>query len=130
MATLKLLRMNNIIYYPLNSELRSNYGSDNDNPYVIWTLYPVAIRDYINPDWSDAQGWVQEIDKDLKVHLQETYEILQYIIDESFNECIQDEGISWIELSTIYLRDYSELEDDIKAVQINIEDAVENALSR
>lgn len=95
--------------------------------YIVWELYPVAIYDYVDPDWSDTQGWLQEI-KEGYVH-GEVEAIAQYVYDDTFKELLTEFGYELVDIRDDYeitMIDYDK--DDPKPVKISIKEAVDNAL--
>lgn len=127
---MKLWKMDNIVYYAEAQRLEASYS---DNPYVVWYLYPIAIRDYVDPDWSDAQGWVQEKHKG-KLQLDDKFETLtQSVVYESFNQVAQDFGYETIDFdSPIWFVDYDnwdERKDSPTRVKMSANDALKNAIN-
>ena len=120
---MEFLKDNNIIYFPVPDNAIAFRILDN-HPYVRWSLYPIAIWDYINPDISDAQGWVQEF-KSLR-NL-DSFGIVQYIKEESLDFIIDDEGYERVEVSTIYFRDWAPGQE-MKTEKIDAETAVHNSM--
>lgn len=112
----------NILYFPKSEKTHG----DMCNPYLIWTLYPVAIWDYVNPDYSDRQGWIQQVTS-RGLFPNETYEIVQYVMSESLEDCLIEDGYTPITISKVFYKDYISNPDD-RAKQIIIGDAIYNAL--
>lgn len=111
----------NILYFPKAGGIQG----DMCNPYVIWTLYPIAVWDYVDPDYNDKQYWIQQV-TDRGMFPNETYEVLQYVMTESFEECLNAAGYTSITISKIFYKDYLSNPDD-RAQQIHIGDAIYNA---
>lgn len=112
-----------ILYHPVAS---SRIAGDGVNPYIIWTLYPIAIWDYVDPDYSERQGWIQQVSTK-GLFPNETYEILQYIVSESLEECLTADGYDLNTTSKVFYKDYINNPDD-RAQQISVEDAIFNAM--
>lgn len=124
---MKLLKSGNIVYFANPNRLEVAYGFS--GPYVVWNLYPVAIYDYVNPDYSDKQGWLQEFNNGKQV-LYDMDQLLQYINDESFTDVAKDYGYESVEVSGVYLRVYDKNEDTMSAPRlIDTDDAVDNAMN-
>lgn len=123
MEITNLYENNGILYFANASSL----NGDIDNPYVIWTLYPIAVWDYVDPDYSDKQYWVQQI-TDRGMFPNETYEWVQYIRHESIISCANDEKFHFLgTCKSVYFKDYINNPDD-KAQKISVEEAVSNAM--
>lgn len=96
----------------------------NNNAYIVWNLYPVAIWDYVDKDWSDKQGWLQEIEDGEVVGAME--QVLQYPLTESLEDAFEEEGYYIENVDFVYAIEY--MSDDPKAEKITIEEAIKNAL--
>lgn len=95
----------------------------NNNAYIVWDLYPVAIWDYVDKDWSDKQGWLQEMeDGEVSGALEQ---VLQYPLTESLEDAFEEEGYRIEDVDFVYAIEY--MSDDPKAEKITIEKAVRNA---
>ena len=94
-----------------------------NNTYIVWDLYPVAIWDYVDKDWSDKQGWLQEMEDGEVVGGME--QILQYPLTESLEDVFEEEGYRIEDVDFVYAIEY--MSDDPKAEKITIEKAVRNA---
>lgn len=95
-----------------------------NNAYIVWSLYPVAIWDYVNKDWSDEQGWLQEME-DGEV-LGEMEQVVQYPFTESLEDAFEEEGYYVDTVDSVYAIEY--MTDDPKSEKISIEEAISNAL--
>lgn len=95
----------------------------NNNAYIVWDLYPVAIWDYVDKDWSDKQGWLQEMEDGEVVG--EMEQVLQYPLTESLEDAFEEEGYRIEDVDFVYAIEY--MSDDPKAEKITIEKAVRNA---
>lgn len=92
--------------------------------YIVWDLYPVAIWDYVDKDWSNRQGWLQEMeDGEVAGGLEQ---VVQYPLVESLEDFLQDEGYEIVDVDSVYAIEY--MEDDPKSEKISIDEAVSNAL--
>lgn len=119
-----LVDINMILYYYEARKLEAVYS---DRPYIIWNLYPIAIKDYINPDWSDAQGWVQEI-VDGHINFDGIEQLIQYPIEESFKETYEDFAYTEIDVNKIFARIISQNSgEDMTTSEISFEEAIRNA---
>ena len=107
---MKLVINNDQILYTLRDTPRFKYDSEVCNSYIVWTLIPIAIYDYVNPDYSDQQGWLQDIPYTGELDYEE---IVQYVCQESLKEALEDSGYSFIDVDSIYVvgegREHSEL---------------------
>lgn len=112
---------NNILYAAKFSRFEEKFGDDCMDSYIIWSLTPVAIYDYINPDYNDQQGWLQEIPHTGQV---DSEEILQYPYIESFSDALKEFGFSFTDVDTVYVRSSYDGENIQKATA---EEAVANA---
>ena len=63
------------------------------NSYSTYSLYLVAGRDYINPDYSDQQGWVGS---DRFVDDVQHESIVHYFVTESLEDCLADNGYTLV----------------------------------
>lgn len=119
---MKLIVSNNSILYAAKfSRFEEKYGDDALDSYMIWSLTPVAIYDYVNPDYSDQQGWLQEIPHTGKI---DSEEILQYPYVESFKDALEEFGFAFIDVDTIFVRNSNDGENITRATA---EEAVANA---
>ena len=50
------------LYVIKNARIERQDEILDNNTYIVWDLYPVAIWDYVDKDWSDKQGWLQEME--------------------------------------------------------------------
>lgn len=92
--------------------------------YIVWDLYPVAIWDYVDKDWSNRQGWLQEMeDGEVAGDLEQ---VVQYPLVESLKDLLQDEGYEIVDVDSVYAIEY--MEDDPKSEKISIDEAVSNTL--
>lgn len=117
-----------VLYVPvISADVKQTIGKDilNNKSYMVWNLYPVAIYDYINPDWSDAQGWKQEIQGGQVHGDMET--IIQYPFDESFEQCCEENDYKVVNVNELTLFNYDRPENEMRKT-ISIEEAIENAL--
>lgn len=121
---MEFLKDNNIIYFPVPENQVTSRTYTDDHPYVRWSLYPIAVWDYVDPDMSDAQGWVQELKSLINLDI---VSIVQYIKEESLDFLIDDEGYERIEVSTIYCR-YWAPDPEMTTEKIDAETAVHNSL--
>lgn len=116
---MKLVRTeyNDILYYPrLYNTVDRGLES-----YTMWSLVPIAIYDYVDPDYSDVQGWLQEIPGTGEISYQE---LTQSICIESLEDVLVDEGFEFVDITDdIYVRN-----NDERATRISIKDAVDQAL--
>lgn len=119
---MKLYKYGNVIYHPVASREVTRYGEE--APYVLWSMYPIAVYDYVNPDVNDTQGWVQELTGLKSVDM---LSILQYIKSESLSDCLSEEGYEEVEIRSIYYQGWNQNEDMIVST-IDAEEAVENSL--
>lgn len=64
------------------------------NSYSVYHLYLVAGVDYVNPDWSDQQGWVnnERFIEDVQL---ETF--VHYFVVESLEDALAEEGYEIID---------------------------------
>lgn len=70
------------------------------NSYSTYSLYLVAGMEYINPDYSDQQGWVGP---DRFVDDVQYDSIVHYFVTESLEDCLADNGYAIIDrLPQIY----------------------------
>ena len=83
----------------------------------------MAIWDYVDKDWSDKQGWLQEMEDGEVVGGME--QILQYPLTESLEDVFEEEGYRIEDVDFVYAIEY--MSDDPKAEKITIEKAVRNA---
>lgn len=92
--------------------------------YIVWDLYPVAIWDYVDKDWSNRQGWLQEMeDGEVAGGLEQ---VVQYPLVESLEDLFQDEGYEIVDVDSVYAIEY--MADDPKSEKISIDEAISNAL--
>ena len=108
---------NSILYIYRDTPRFQENGKDS---YLVWTLIPIAVYDYIDPDNSDIQGWLQEIPGTGNI---DEESIVQYVISESFENALSEFGYSFIDVSTIYIRDY----DEEQITSRSVFDAIANA---
>ncbi len=105
---------NSVLYMYGDTPRFQENGKDS---YLVWNLTPVAVYDYVDPDYSDVQGWLQEIPSTGNI---ESESIVQYVIVESFESALSEFGYSFIDVSKIYIRENYEdraiLESSEKAV--------------
>lgn len=121
---LYVARVRNDVKATLNSYVEDDHLTVS---YIVWKLYPVAIYDYVDPDWSDTQGWLQEI-QDGYVN-GETEGFAQYVCDDTFKELLTEFGYELVDIRDDYeitMIDYDK--DEPKPVKISIKEAVNNAL--
>ena len=64
------------------------------NNYITWSLELVAGWDYINPDYTDQQGWVSNNNFVQDVQF---ITVLQYMLEESFKEAVETNGLTVME---------------------------------
>lgn len=116
---MQLIVSDNNILYTLRGEPR--FQDNGTNSYLVWTLVPVAIYDYVDPDYSDKQGWLQEIPHTGEIDLEE---IVQYVYIESLTSILGEYGYEFKDVNTVYVWD----RDTERPVPDTAEAAVENAL--
>lgn len=81
---------NNMIY-----EVKlSHTVAKGKNSYSVYNLYLVAGFDYVDPDWSDKQGFVKN-DRFIDDAQLET--IVHYFVIESLEESLEESGYSIID---------------------------------
>jgi len=90
--------------------------------YLVWTLIPIAVYDYVDPDNSDVQGWLQEIPTTGNI---DEESIVQYVMIESFEQSLAEFGYSFIDVSKIYIKNYNYEEE--QAGYQSVFDAIANA---
>ena len=90
--------------------------------YLLWTLIPIAIYDYVDPDYSDVQGWLQDLNV-IDGNSIEDEVIVQYVLTESFEEAMAQFGYSFIDIHTVYVKEYHAE----RAVPSSADTAVANA---
>lgn len=122
MKNFKVYECGSILYF---AKAESNLGGDITNPSLRWTMYPIAVWDYVDPDYSDKQFWVQQSVPNTGLYPNETFEELQYILDETAQDVFAESGYKLKAVSEIYFNDF---ESDSRAKKISVEDAVYNAL--
>ena len=122
MENIKVYENNNILYFPVAQGITG----DMDNPTVRWTLYPIAAWDYVDPDYSDKQGWLQHVTQN-GTYPNELFEEIQFIADETLGAVLQDAGYNLISVSTIYRKDFYE-DSEGRARKISTEQAIYNSL--
>jgi len=88
--------------------------------YIIWTLVPIAVYDYIDVDYSDVQGWLQEIGYTRELDYEQ---ILQFVYNESLESSLPDFGYEFIDVQDIFVKEYNEE----RAVRVSAKEAVDNA---
>ena len=117
---MKLIVSNDQILYAPKFSRFQDKGSDS---YIVWDLTPVAIYDYVDPDYSNKQGWVQEIPYTGEIDLEQ---IVQYTYVESFKNALEDFGYAFIDVDTIYVKDVDD-EGNVVSTKLTAEEAVDNA---
>ena len=122
MSEFKLYESNNILYVPV----ARNIQGDMLNPNLRWEMYPIAVWDYIDPDYSDKQYWVQQMIPGKGMYPNDIVDELQYILTESAQDGFRECGYNRISVSRVYYKDFKN--PDERAKQISVEDAVNNAL--
>lgn len=121
---MKFIEDDGVLYYPVidSSVMQTVDDILNDSSYIAWTLYPVAIYDYVDPDNSDEQGWLQEIENG-EVN-GDVLNLVQYLGTESFEECVEDNGFTLTRVPEFVQMDY----DTGKRKVISDKDAVKTAI--
>lgn len=109
---------NGDVLYSFSREPRFEH-KDMDS-YLVWTLVPVAIYDYVNRDYSDKQGWLQEIPHTGTLDYEE---IVQYVCTESFEDALDEFGYEFVDVNTVYVME----EDTEVSEPVSAEEAVSNA---
>ena len=123
MSEIKLYESNNILYVPV----ARNIQGDMLNPNLRWQMYPIAVWDYVDPDYSDNQNWVQQVIPNTGMYPNEINEELQFVLEETAQDGFKEVGYTQISVSTIYYKDFYD-ESNGRAKKISVEDAVNNAL--
>lgn len=123
MEDFRVYENNKILYFAKASE---NLSGDITSPSIRWTMYPIAIWDYVDPDYSDKQYWVQQVVPGKGLYPNETHEEIQFISDESFRDVLTETGYNLIAVSSIYYKDF--YPDGGRAEKISVEDAINNAM--
>lgn len=114
---MKLISDGNVLY-SFSQEPRFQH-KDMDS-YLVWTLVPVAIYDYVNRDYSDRQGWLQEIPHTGTL---DGEQIVQYVCTESFENALNEFGYEFVDVNTVYVMG----EGAEVAKPVSAEKAVSNA---
>lgn len=112
-----LVKRDSILYIPKAKQLT-------EDRYIVWHLYPVAVYDYVDVDYSDKQGWLQEEGSDIEMET-----VVQYIQDESFYSVATEYGFDFIpyeEIGTVYYIDYTT--NNPRSIKITLQEAIANAL--
>lgn len=122
MAEFTLYESNNILYVPV----ARNIQGDMVNPNLRWEMYPIAVWDYVDPDYSDKQYWVQQMIPGKGMYPNDIIDELQYILTESAQDGFRECGYNQTPVSRVYYKDFKN--PDERAKQISVEDAVNNAL--
>lgn len=112
------------LYVVCNPKMERKEDILDNGTYIVWDLYPVAIWDYVDKDWSDVQGWLQEMEDGEVVG--DLEQVIQYPLVESLEDLLQDEGYEVVDVGSVYAIEY--MEDDPKSEKISIEEAISNAL--
>lgn len=110
----------NSILYTLRRDPRFQYNGKGS--YLIWDLIPVAIYDYVDPDYSDIQGWLQDTAGMINIDAES---IVQYVIAESFESDLAEVGYSFIDVSNIYIKDYGEERATLQDAKIAVDNAID-----
>lgn len=93
-----------------------------DNNFTMWyNLYQIAIKDYVNPDVCDVQDWIQPLRNGS--YEGELVTLSQLMLSESLENCFENEGLSVVEVSTIYSYETTE---NFKLKEISVSDAFFN----
>lgn len=124
MEDFKVYECDNILYF---AKAESNLGGDVTNPSIRWTMYPIAVWDYVDPDYSDIQYWVQQSVPGTGLYPNETFGEIQFILDETAQDVFAESGYTLKDVSEIYFKDYYN-DPDARASKISVEDAINNAL--
>lgn len=124
---MKLVTIDNQVLYALVYDSYEDKQFINNDSYVRWSLVPVAIYDYIDPDNSDVQGWLQEYPTIENI---QSDGIVQYLFSESLEEALNQFAYSLIDVGEVYLKIYDNGEPDqfTGIRRISAEDAVYNAV--
>jgi len=112
------------LYVIKNARMERQEEILDNNTYIVWDLYPVAIWDYVDKDWSDKQGWLQEMENGKVSGAME--QVLQYPLDESLEDAFEEEGYDIENVDFVYAIEY--MSDDPKVEKITVEEAIENAM--
>lgn len=112
------------LYVIKNARIERQSEILDNNTYIVWDLYPVAIWDYVDKDWSDKQGWLQEMEDGEVSGAME--QVLQYPLDESLEDVLNEEGYYIENVDFVYAIEY--MSDDPKAEKITVEEAIRNAM--
>ena len=124
MENIKLYENGGILYFPV---VINGISGDMSMPSVRWTMYPIAVWDYVDPDYSDIQYWVQQSVPGTGLYPNETFGEIQFILDESAQDVFAEAGYTLKDVSEIYFKDYYN-DPDARASKISVEDAINNAL--
>lgn len=124
MKNFKVYENNKILYF---AKAESNLSGDITNPSIRWTMYPIAVWDYVDPDYSDKQYWLQQFVPNTGLYPNETFEEIQFIFDETGQSVFQETGYNLILVSEVYFKDFYN-DPDARAKKISVEDAINNAL--
>lgn len=108
---------NSILYTYRGSPRFQEKGKDS---YLTWNLIPVAIYDYVDPDYSDKQGWLQEIPHTGNI---DSESIVQYVFVESFEDAMAEFGYSFIDVHKIYVREYEKERATLQDVDVVVANA-------
>lgn len=114
---MQLIKSEDNILYAV--KFNSFVPKDSDS-YITWTLVPIAVYDYVDVDYSDVQGWLQDIGYTGEL---DYAQIVQYVYTESLESSLQDFGYEFINVKEIYIKEYSEE----RAVRSDAKQAVDNA---
>lgn len=117
-STKLIVDENNSIIYTFRGTPR--FQEKGKDSYLVWNLLPIAIYDYVDPDYSDVQGWLQDTTGMRDI---ESESIVQYVISESFEDALAEFGYSFIDVSNVYVKDYG----DERATSQSVFDAIANA---
>jgi hypothetical protein len=94
---MKLISDGSVLY---SFSMEPRFVHKDMDSYLVWTLVPVAIYDYVNRDYSDKQGWLQEIPHTGTLDYEE---IVQYVCVESFEDALEEFGYEFIDVGTVYV---------------------------
>lgn len=86
---------NKLVYKIVSFESYSNYSS------IHWNLELVAGWDYINPDYSDTQGWCKP---ENFIEDVQSEEVIQYFFEEGLEEALDFDGFKKIEFNENIVR--------------------------
>jgi hypothetical protein len=111
---------NNSILYTCRRAPR--FQDDGKASYLVWDLVPVAIYDYVDPDYSDNRGWLQDTAGMINV---DSESIVQYVITESFENALAEFGYSFIDVSNIYIKEYGEERATLQDAKIAADNAID-----